>query len=367
MSRRSPRVLQVVLSLNAGGTERLVVELARRLNRDVPTAVCCLDEAGTWSPELVTAGVEVHPLHRAKGFVPGLGRAIAGLARQHCATVVHCHHYSPFVYGALARLWYPSLRVIYTEHGRLSDAAPSAKRRLANVVLGHVPAAVFAVSNELRQYLIAQGLPASRTGVIYNGIDPGSMPCEADRQEARRRLGACDRTLVIGSVARLDPVKDLGSLIRAVALLSDVPVLLAIIGDGPERDRLMDEASDARVTDRVRFLGHRNDARAWLPGCDIYANSSISEGVSLTILEAMAAGLPVVATGVGGTPEVVDSASGTLVPSRDPQALADALAALYRDDSLRRAMGRAARGRVEERFTLVRMVQEYQAVYERLT
>src|SRR4051794_1407845 len=100
----SPRVLQCVLSLNPGGTERLVVELARRLHRDIPTAVCCLDDSGAWSPQVTDAGIEVHALNRAPGFVPRLGQAIAGLAAQHRATVVHCHHYSPFVYGALARL-----------------------------------------------------------------------------------------------------------------------------------------------------------------------------------------------------------------------------------------------------------------------
>jgi glycosyltransferase involved in cell wall biosynthesis len=116
----------------------------------------------------------------------------------------------------------------------------------------------------------------------------------------------------------------------------------------------------------VRFLGHREDARRWLAGCDVYVNSSISEGVSLTILEAMAAGLPVVATRVGGTPEVVDATCARLVSPRDPDAMAGALLDMIRQPALRDQMGRAARTRVEALFTLERMVDEYRDVYHKV-
>jgi len=116
----------------------------------------------------------------------------------------------------------------------------------------------------------------------------------------------------------------------------------------------------------VRFLGHRDDARRWLAGCDAYVNSSVSEGVSLTILEAMAAGLPVVATRVGGTPEVVDATCARLVSPRDPDAMAGALLDLIRQPALRDQMGRAARTRVEALFTLERMVDEYRGVYHKV-
>lgn len=361
-----PRVLQCVLNLNPGGTERLVIELARRLHPDVPTAICCLDSPGAWSSEVTEAGIAVHALHRAPGFVPRLGQAIARLAAQHRATVVHCHHYSPFIYGALARLWQPSLRVVYTEHGRLSDAPPSVKRRTVNLAFSRVPSAVFAVSEDLRRHMTAEGFPDRSSAVIYNGIDPGPAPSHCRRLEARRRLGVSDDTVVVATIARLDPVKDLETLIHAVAKVIDVPILLLVIGDGPEREKLTQEAATSGVAARVRFLGHRDDAREWLPASDIYVNSSISEGVSLTILEAMAAALPVIATGVGGTPEVLDEVSGTLVPSRNPLALAAALSALAGDSGRRQAMGDAARRRVEAHFTVDRMVAEYRQVYERL-
>jgi glycosyltransferase involved in cell wall biosynthesis len=361
----SPRVLQVVLSLDPGGTERLVLELVRRLRRDIPMAVCCLDRDGAWAADLRREGVTVTALGRETGFHPSLGRLVADLAGTHEATVLHCHHYSPFVYGCLARLWSPRLRIVFTEHGRLSDSGPSRKRRLANAVLARVPTAVFAVSNDLKDHLVAEGFRASAVEVLYNGVDLEPLSAAAARGGVRRQLGAREETLVVGTIARLDPVKDLATLLDAVARLGPgLDVLVVLIGDGPERKALEQLATSLGIADRVRFLGHRDDARWWLNGCDLYANSSISEGVSLTILEAMAAGLPIVATAVGGTPEVVPAACGRLVPSRDAAAIASAIRGLAADSSLRTSLGRAARTRVEQLFTLERMVEDYRRVYE---
>jgi len=363
--RTPPKVLQVVLSLNPGGTERLVVELVRRLRPELAMSVCCLDEAGSWGEVLRSEDIGVTALRRREGFQPTLGRAIARLAAQHRARVVHCHHYSPFVYASIARLWSPALRIVFTEHGRLSDAPPSAKRRTANRVLAHAPREVVTVSSDLKRHLVAEGFPTTRVNVIYNGIDVGALPAVGMRARVRKELGIPDNALVVGTVARLDPVKDIPTLIRAVAQRhsAGVPTILLVIGDGSERAHLEASAREVGTPSSVRFLGHRDDARDLLAACDLYANSSISEGISLTILEAMAAGLPVVATRVGGTPEIVDASCGRLVPSRDPDALAATLTALAQDAPLRLALGREARARVEQRFTLDRMIREYRDVY----
>ena len=360
------RVLQVVLGLNPGGTERLVIELATRLHQRTPTAICCLDDEGAWAPEVESRGVAVHALHRTPGFHPALGRRVAALARQHRATVIHAHHYSPFVYSACSRLALLRTPIVFTEHGRLSDSGPSAKRRMANRMLRGLAARAFGVSNDVRLHLVAEGFDADDVGVIYNGIDVGPPPTAALRAEVRQSLTVNDDVLVLGTVARLDPVKDLSVLLRAVQATADLPVLLLVIGDGSEKAALESEASTLGLGGRVRFLGHRNDARRWLAGCDAYVNTSVSEGVSLTILEGMAARLPIVATAVGGTPEVIDEACGVLIPARDPAACAAALRRLAMDRALRETMGDAGRRRVEARFTLDRMVHDYAAVYEKL-
>jgi len=359
------RVLQVVLSLTPGGTERLVIELSKRLHSDHGMAVCCLDEPGAWASELTECGITVKALGRTPGFKPDLGRRLAAMAAREGADTLHCHHYSPFVYGAIASLWQP-LRVIFTEHGRVHDGPPSRKRRFVNRLLRRVPAGVYAVSNDLKRYMTSEGFPAEQVHVIHNGIDTGPGTTDSHRVLARATLGLPADRIVVGAVGRLDPVKDLGTLLEAFAcVVPSFPTAhLVLVGDGEERARLERLIASYGLSSRVALTGYRRDARALLRGFDVYVNSSVFEGVSLTILEAMAAGLPVVATHVGGTPEVIRAdTTGMLVPRRNASALAGALQALLGDSNMRRAFGAAGRARVENHFSLGRMVDDYAAVY----
>jgi glycosyltransferase involved in cell wall biosynthesis len=363
------RVLQVVLSLDTGGTERLVVELCTKLRRRVEMAVCCLDSPGALAQEVTDCGIEVVALHRDTGFRPTLGYRIAKLAERHRATIIHCHQYSPFVYGRIATLCHPHLKLVFTEHGRLSDGPPSLKRRMINPLLGWLPGSLYSVSSALRDSMIAEGFPTRRIAVIHNGVDPGAPPTTADRRTARRDLWIPEGTLVVGTVARLDRVKNLETLIDAFAGMRAVfpRSALVIIGDGEERSRLEAFARNSGVREAIRFYGNRADVRRLMPGFDVYVNSSISEGVSLTILEAMATGLPVVATAVGGTPEIViDGITGVLVPARQPATLTAALVELCTSPDLRRVLGSAARQSVEAAFGIDRMVEQYAGVYEQL-
>lgn len=358
------RVVQVVLSLSPGGTERLVVEIIKRSR--IPMAVCCLDDEGAWGDALKKDGIVVRALHRRPGFHPMLGRQIFDVVKQQNANIIHCHQYSPFIYGCLARVWRPSMKVLFTEHGRLSDDPPSAKRKIANRIFARAPHGVFAVSENLKQHMVAEGFSDAHVDVVYNGIDSGPQPTADTRRHIRASLGISDQIFAIATIARLDPVKDLDVLIQAVTTLNrDVPAILLVVGDGSERRRLENVAASLPGGNCIRFLGHRDDARDLLAGVDAYANSSISEGISLTILEAMAAALPVVATRVGGTPEILDESCGRLVPSRSPGALAGVLKTLATEPALRATIGLAGRQRVESRFTLERMVQEYRDAYFR--
>jgi glycosyltransferase involved in cell wall biosynthesis len=328
-------------------------------------AVCCLDEPGAWASELTEMRIPVTSLGRERGFNPELGRRIAALAREQGANVLHCHHYSPFVYGAVARLWQP-LRVVFTEHGRAHDGPPSWKRKVANQVFGRLPASIHAVSKDLKQHLVKEGFTSDRIDVIYNGIDPGVPPTRAQRDAARAALGCAHSELLIGAVGRLDPVKDLPTLLEAFETVASAhgTARLVLIGEGPERARLERLIDERDLGERVTLAGYRRDVRALLPALDVYVNSSIFEGVSLTILEAMAAGLPVVATSVGGTPEVVsDGVTGRLVPARQPTALADAISTILSNRTMASSLASHGRIRLEQRFSLGQMVQSYAAVY----
>lgn len=362
-------VLQVVLSLAPGGTERLVIEIVKRLAPSFRFAVCCLDDPGAWSRELTDRGVPVVALHRRRGFRPSVGYRIGRLARACGARVLHCHQYSPFVYGRIAGWLDPRLAVIFTEHGRVSDAPPSRKRRVANRVFARRPAGVYAVSGELKDHLVLEGFEWEGVEVIPNGIELGQRACDADRLEARALAGVPHDAYAVGTAARLDSVKDLPTLIEGFARLrgSLARAVLVIVGDGPTRYALMAHARRLSVDDSVLFLGHRDDVRRLMPAFDVYVNSSISEGVSLTILEAMAAGLPVVATRVGGTPEVVvDGLTGLLVPPQDPLGLGAALLDLAQDGRRAQALGVQGRCRAERYYSIDRMVDAYACAYRHL-
>jgi glycosyltransferase involved in cell wall biosynthesis len=357
--------MQLVLSLSPGGTERLVIEIVRALSQRIESVVCCLDEPGAWAAEVEALQVPVVSLRRSPGFQPGLAMRLARIIKERGIDVVHCHHYSPYVYGLLASLLKPSVKLVFTEHGKLSDAGPSRKRRLVNPILSRWPGHLCAVSADLKRHMVAEGFSARRLSVLYNGVDPGRRPTAAERHEARAALGVPGDAFVVGAVGRLDPVKNLALLLQAHAVLAarDPSVRTVIVGDGPERAALEAKAIEHGVADTVTFTGYRQDVRALMPAFDVYVNCSAYEGVSLTILEAMASALPVVATRVGGNPEVViEGETGWLVPGC-AASLADAIAALAGDPLRRRAMGDAGRFRVKRHFSIARMVEQYASAY----
>lgn len=357
--------MQLVLSLSPGGTERLVIEIVRALVPRMDFVVCCLDSPGAWADEVRALNVPVISLSRRSGFRPELAVKIARIIKEHRIDVVHCHHYSPYVYGLLASLLAPRVSLVFTEHGRLSDAPPSKKRQLVNPLLSTRPGCVYAVSADLRQHMVAEGFPASRVQVTYNGIDPGDRPMAEQRASARRALGLANDAFVVGTAGRLDLVKNLSLLIDAHAMLrTQRPDANAVIvGDGPERAALEAKTAQLGLGGAVTCTGYRADVRELMPAFDVYVNCSTYEGVSLTILEAMAAALPVIATPVGGNPEVViDQETGLLVAS-DASAIADAMAHLAGNPQRRRAMGDAGRWRVIHHFSMARMVEAYAAAY----
>ena len=358
--------MQLVLSLSPGGTERLVIELCRRLANDVDTVVGCLDEPGEWAAEVTKLNIPVISMARQPGFHPSLSVRLGEVLKAQRINVIHCHHYSPFVYGLLAAVMHPSVRVVFTEHGRLHGTGISPKRRLVNPVLARWPSKICAVSGALKQDMVAEGFPERLIEVVYNGIELGRRPQPADRAAARAALQLPNDAFVIGSVGRLDPVKNLGVLLEALSLLAGrFPAARAVVvGEGSERQALIDRAHALGIGGVTDFTGHRSDVRTLMAAFDVYVNCSTYEGVSLTILEAMAAALPVVATSVGGNPEVVvHQETGVLIDERS-RSLASAIAMLAASPGQRQAMGDAGRWRVKRHFTIERMVNDYAAAYQ---
>ena len=221
-----------------------------------------------------------------------------------------------------------------------------------------------AVSHATRDFGIRHRLFApERASVIYNGIPEPIAPATEDRADVRRELGLKPDAPLVATVGRFERQKGLNYFIDAAAkVLARVPeAQFLLIGDGPLLDELRAQAARLGVADAIRFAGWRDDVQRVLAACDVFALASLWEALPLTIAEAMAAARPVVATDVGGVREIVrDGVTGRVVPPRDVSALADAIAALLRDEALRRRFGDAGRASYLQTFTLPRMVEQYE-------
>jgi sugar transferase (PEP-CTERM/EpsH1 system associated) len=259
--------------------------------------------------------------------------------------------------------------VIHGEHGR--DASdPHGRnpfRRRVRRLLAPLVTEFVTVSRDLARWLTEDvGIPARKVTQICNGVDTDRF-LPGDRDAARRAIGVPDGLAVVGTVGRLDPVKDHTGLIRAfVEGLAHRAAVLVIAGDGPTRPELAALVRTLGVDDRVRLLGERDDIPLVLRALDLFVLPSVGEGISNAILEAMATGLPVVATRVGGNGELVsDGLTGRLIEPRSTAALAQAIRQYLDAPLLAKMHGRAARGRAERDFSLERMLAGYSDLYRR--
>lgn len=358
------RVMHVVYVLRPGGMEFGVVKLVNGTDRSlVHNSICSTRPADAGVKALVASDVPVFELDRRDGNDPRLVRALARLFRRERPDVVHTHAWGTLLEGLLAARLARVPIVIHGEHGTLQLRAH--QRWLQR--LGWSSAdRVLAVSSRLAERMARETqFPLDKIQTIRNGVDLSRFGV-ASRDEARRTLGLAPDTLVIGTAGRLVPVKDHRNLLEAIARLRTrgLNVHLLLAGEGPLRSDLEQTVAALGLQTDVRFLGHCPQIERVFAALDIFALSSSSEGLSNTILEAMASGLPVVATNVGGADELVDEGrTGLLVPARSPDALAAALARLATDAPLRLAMGAAARRRSEADFDLPAVVRRYEALY----
>jgi glycosyltransferase involved in cell wall biosynthesis len=303
-----------------------------------------------------------------------LVRSLAALMRERRFDVVHTHMSKAALAGAVAaRLVRPRPMLVNTAHnlGSIALSQPMLRRlfRLYDrALLGGATDAVIVVSEAIRQEVLRLGVvDAARLHAVPNGTLTGRFGAHPAEAAARRaELGAAPEDTLVVTVARLVWFKGLETLIDAAARLAPAwPRLrLAVVGDGPLRAALEQRVAERGLTGRVIFTGERADVPEILAAADIFALSSVSEGMPISILEAMAARLPVVATAVGGIPELVGAGeTGLLAPARDAEAFAAALETLVASPALRRQYGDAGRNRLDREFSASAMVQRTAAIY----
>jgi len=372
LNAQRPLVVHLVFSLDVGGLETLLVDCINRMPPEkYRHAVVCLTRYTDFAARITQPGVELFALNKPPGNGLQVHADFWKLMRRLRPSILHTYNLAAMEYCFTAACAGIPVRV-HAEHGRdasdphgLNKKHNFLRRRLAPFIDRYIP-----VSDDLQRWLDeVVRIPAAKNLLIKNGVDTGRFQPRADAVTAAPwRLD----DIVIGAVARVQEVKNHRSLVAAFALLRErLPHLrerlrLSILGDGPLLGAIQAQVQEAGLQDVVWLPGARADVAELLHGFDIFTLPSLAEGTPVSLLEAMACGLPTVCSRVGGIPEVVtDGVHGTLVPV-EVDALADALARYAQDPALASRHGAAARARIEEKYSMAAMLDAYCGLYDSL-
>lgn len=361
------RVLHLVYKFSTGGAEIGIQKIVRGLDpRRFEHVICSIASGYRTDLDLPARIVSLErPPERTGFLVP----ALAQLFRRERPDIVHSRNWGT-IEGVLAARLAGVPAAVHAEHGRnLSElAGEPLRRRLFRRLSYSLADAVMTVSDEMRQhYSRTTGFPAEKIEVVLDGVDTARFARdEGARGRVRAELGAADSTLVVGTVARLDAVKDLGTLLRGVELAMErgVDCRVVIVGDGPERAELERRAAaSVQLADKVRFTGTQDDVRPWLAAMDTFVLSSLFEGISVALLEAMLMGAVPVVTAVGGNTEVVEhGVNGLVFRPQAPTELAGKLECLT-SVQLRASLAASAKSKIQAQYSLGRTLERYEKVY----
>ncbi|MEH6433569.1 TIGR03088 family PEP-CTERM/XrtA system glycosyltransferase [Massilia sp. DD77] len=369
-----PLVVHLIYRLDIGGLETLLVDIINRMPaHSYRHAIVCLTDYTDFAQRITRPGVELIALHKQPGLGLGIHLVLWRLLRRLRPAILHTYNFGTMEYAATGFAAGVPVRV-HAEHGR--DARDpeglNPKHNLLRRCAAPFIDRIVPVSQDLRRWLgEVVGIAERKLVLIDNGVDTERFHPALAGEAGIETWHEDPDAFVIGTVGRLQDVKDQATLILAFAelrrLLPREALRLVLVGDGPLRAALEAQARDAGLGDSVCFAGARADVAPAMRGFSLFALSSIAEGTPVTLLEAMASGLPVVATAVGGIPDLVaDGTAGTLVPARDPQAMARAFAAYVGERALARRHGAAGRAHVERRYSMQAMLATYVGLYDSL-
>lgn len=353
-----------------GGAENVLVNLIRHLDRREFYSIAGLVRDGSLSQRLRESGVETFIISERRPIDLRFLLGLVALIKRQRIELIHSNEFWMNTYGCMAAM-ITGVPIITTVHGK-NYYWEKFRRRLAYRFAARCSARMVAVSEDIRRFLIGGvGAAPYNLVTVYNGIDPKRYgPSEEETQKGpnvRTQLGIANTASVVGTVGSLYPVKGHTNLLKAAAQVVKVfpGIVFLIIGKGGLLSQLQDEAAQLKIESSIRFLGFRDDIPELLQAMDIFVLPSLSEGVPLSLLEAMAAGKPVVATHVGGNPEVVvDEETGFLVQPNDPGNLASRIIVLLKDKPLALKLGVNGQQRLRENFSLERMVNAYRDLYQ---
>ena len=362
------RILHITFNMGYGGTEQVICQLVKNLpEARFSNEILCIDgEVGQLGQNLRSEhGFTIHTLRRQPGLDWRLALKIHRLIKNGRFNVVHCHQYTPWFYGWLGSLG-TRVRLVFTEHGRFYPDRHRRKAWLVNKIMSKTTDAVVAISNATREALEEfEYIPRGHVHVIYNGIKyPEVSQHQVDH--IRKEYGIDSKDFVLGTVARLDPVKNQRMIVEAFSkfIISNPSSRLLLVGDGPEREGLKSLVDELDLKDRIIFCGFQSIPYPYLAAMDVFLLASDTEGTSMTLLEAMSLGIPIVATRAGGTPEIIDhNSNGFLCNMRDPADMLKYIESIKKDRGLANKMSQNGRILFQDKFSDASMVKQYAKVY----
>jgi sugar transferase (PEP-CTERM/EpsH1 system associated) len=363
------KIAHVVLSLDLGGMERVVLELVREgLRRGQQPSVICLTRKGALAPQAEALGAEVLCLDKPEGLRFETFRRVRAALRRLGPDVVHTHQIGALFYAGPASLHGSTPAIVHTEHGKHYSHRLRTRwlGRLAGRYADKFCCVSQDIAEEVRQARIVSW---DKIEVVPNGIDTTRFGRQFDSTALRRELGMASDAPVVGTIGRLNEVKCQDLLVRAFASLASNrrEAHLVVVGDGPMRGELEQLAASLTAAGRIHFVGCQDDPERWLQLMDVFALTSRSEGMPLAILEAWAASRPVVASRVGGVGQMVEHGeTGFLFDSGDESALTDALLTLLDQPWYARRLAESGRRRVRCEFDVRNMADAYEAIYREL-
>ena len=371
---RTLRVCHVASGDLWAGAEVQTAQLLTELQKDPALHVeAIVLNRGVLYDRLVAAGLNTHVIDEGVLSSFEISRRLYEFNKHWRPDVVHTHRIKENFLGGLAAAWSNVPVILHTVHG-LQEALRGWEHvkwkcysLISSQVTKRVASGLIGVSSEIASFLRNE-FPDTQVTCIHNGI-VHNVSARTDKAETTRdQIGIAESAFVVGSVGRLSPVKGIEYLLRAVALLVHErgikSIQVAVVGGGPLQNSLEALSRDLAISEHVRFLGERQDVPSLLKLFDVFAMPSLHEGLPMALLEAMGAGCPVVASAVGGIPEVIrDGTDGVLVPPKDPIALAHAIGTLHASASIRVRFSRAGQTRAVAEFDAGRMASRTKEFY----
>lgn len=366
------KVIHITYDMRIGGTEQVIKNIVENTSQSaVSQMIYCIESPlGPWGKALLDTGIPITSYDRTPKFDWSLVRNLRRKIVSEKIDILHCHQYTPYIYGLVAA-FLTKAKVIFTEHGRFYPDSSSPKRLALNPIFEKATASITAISRATKNALVEfEGFSNEKIEVIYNSVSDAATSIQTeDVIKLKKELGLSPSTTIIGTIARLDPIKNQVMMVDAFSsiLSQHSDTVLLIVGDGPEMSNLRARVDQLSLTDKVFFTGYQAQPQRYLAAMDIYLLSSLSEGTSMTLLEAMSFSKPCVVTDAGGNSEIIlDGKNGIVTPNDETKAFAAGIDKLLSNRSLLAQMGIESRKRFCTTFSVEHMITSYQELYRRL-